>query len=366
MEKVLVFGMGNLFREKEIYVRENFEIRGFLDNRVGRDSFIDGNNKLPVYHPEDKKHYLKNDIKIVLMSYQYHSMWDQLKKLGIDGDRILFGIMFPPLSNKGRILFDKGRLAIEDGEIVYLGESDEKIFVQNYEELEEVASVFLRDAYRKKYPLIHEIAKMNIKPVSRKFGLERGKAIDRYYIEQFLYKNESFIHGDCLEVADNTYTLKYGGTKVKNSYILHVKGWGENAIKGNFETGEGIEENRYDCAIITQTLMYTFDLRKSVENIYRLLKKNGSALITVAGIAQISRYDADIWGSYYGFHEDAMRKLFEPLFGRENVIVQTYGNVKTSIALLYGMCQEDLKIEDFEVNDKDYPVIVSVIATKKE
>lgn len=30
--------------------------------------------------------------------------------------------------------------------------------------------------------------------------------------------------------------------KSKHSYIMHVNGWGKNVIKGNLESGEGIEE----------------------------------------------------------------------------------------------------------------------------
>lgn len=366
MQKVFIFGRGNLYREKAEYVGKNFDVAGFLDNQVAGEGLYCEDTKLPVYHPEKTEQYLTEDVNIVLMSYQYHAMWRQLQALGIDGGRILFGIAFPPFSEKGQALFAKGgRLVIEEGEIVYVREPEKRVIVRSHEELLETAAECLREAYREKYPLIRTIAKMDVNPASRKFGLERGSSVDRYYVERFLEKNKGLIHGDCLEIAENTYTVKYGGDSVKNSYILHVKGWGENAIKGNFETGEGIEENRYDCAVITQTIMYTFDLQSAAGNIHKMLKKGGSALITAAGIAQVSRYDADIWGSYYGFHEDAMRKLFEPLFGRENVRVRTYGNVKTAIALLYGMCQEDLKPEDFETDDRDYPVIVSVVVTKR-
>ena len=79
----------------------------------------------------------------------------------------------------------------------------------------------------------------------------------------------------------------------------------------------------------------------------------------------MGRYDADSWGSYFSFHKDAMKALFEPLFGEENVKVQSYGNVKTAMAMLYGMCKEELTDSDFEVSDEDYPVILSVALKKK-
>ncbi len=363
MQRVLIFGRGKLYKEKETHIRENFEIVGFLDNNVTEDGSMDGNTNISVYHPKNSVCYLEDDVKIVLMSNQYHSMWQQLQNMGISGDKILFGITFPPYSEKMELLFKMGKMIIEDKDITYIKNDGDKSIIQSHSQLQEIANRCLREKYRIEYPLIDVIAKMDTKPSSRRFGLERGTAIDRYYIERFLEQNSAFIRGDCLEIAENTYTLKYGKDMVDNAYILHLMG-GEGFIKGNLETGEGIEENKYDCAIITQTLMFIFDIRKAANNIYKMLKRNGTALITVAGISQISRYDADLWGSYYGFYKDTMKSLFEQMFGIENVKVQSYGNVKTAIAMLYGMCREELSDCDFEVSDDDYPVILTVILKK--
>lgn len=300
------------------------------------------------------------------MSYQYVSMWKQLCELGINSERIRFGVTFPPVLDSELYLFSDGKyLAIEDDRVVYCIDNAQRVLVKDHRQVQEIAKKLVREHYRSKYPIINAIAQMDTEPISRKFGMERGSAIDRYYIEYFLKNNKDLIHGDCLEIAENTYTLKYGENRIKNSYILHLKGWGENVIKGDLETGEGIREAQYDCAIITQTLMFIYDIKKVAENIYRMLKKGGSALLTVSGISQISRYDADLWGSCYGFHVDAMKKLFEPLFGEENVRIETYGNMKVAVAMLCGLCQEDLTEEDFKAVDRDYPIIISVILKKK-
>lgn len=44
--------------------------------------------------------------------------------------------------------------------------------------------------------------------------------------------------------------------------------------------------------------------------------------------------------------------------------ISVYGNVKTAAAMLYGLCSEDLQPEDFEVHDKDYPVIIGIALHK--
>lgn len=366
MQKVVVFGRGQLYKQKEEYLRENYIIKGFLDNEIREYEKGNGSTEVSVYSPQNKESYLEEDLFIILMSYSYVSMWKQLSEIGINKERIIFGVTFPPLSDCESTLFaDGGRLLAEEGGKVYYYRGNEKTEVKSHGHIREKGKQSLREQYKKDYPIINAISKMNVTPVSREFGLERGRAIDRYYIEYFLDKHKSLIRGDCLEIAENTYTLQYGEDRVKKAHILHLKGWGENVIRGNLETGEGIEENKYDCAIITQTLMFIFDIKKVAENIYKLLKKGGDALITVAGISQKSRYDADCWGSYYGFHEDAMKALFEPAFGIENVKVEAYGNVKTAIALLCGLCYEDLQNEDFSYQDSDYPLIVSVLLHKE-
>lgn len=367
MQKVVIFGRGQLYKQKEKYLKKNYMIKGFLDNGIKENEIENQNTDVPVYCPKNTDFYLEEDLFIILMSYSYASMWRQLNELGISKKRILFGVTFPPFSDCEAILFsDGGRLlAKEDGKVYYYNHN-EKTEVKSHREIQEKAKQFLREKFRRDYPIINAISKMDAIPVSREFGLERGTAIDRYYIEHFLEKHKNLIRGDCLEIAENTYTLRYGEDRVKKADMLHLKGWGENVIKGNLETGEGIEEEKYDCAVITQTLMLIFDIRQAAENIYKLLKKGGNALITVAGISQISRYDADLWGSYYGFHEDTMKALFEPVFGKENVKVETYGNVKTAIALLCGLCREDLCDRDFSYHDRDYPLIVTVLLHKGE
>lgn len=360
MQKVLIFGVGNMYKEKEEYIRKKFEIVGFLDNKV-KDTV----DEYQVCSPQKIEQYLTENVQVLLMSYQYVSMWKQLQRLGVDGRKILFGVMIPPYPEMEQILYEEGRyLTIDNDNVVYFINPDEKVIIQDHMQMKEIAKRLMREKFRKNYPMINTIAQMDAQPASREFGLERGSSVDRYYIEQFLEKNKEFIHGDCIEIAENTYTLRYGENRVKSAYMLHVCGWGKDTITGNLETGEGIEECKYDCAIITQTLMCIYDIRKVVENIYKMLKKGGHALLTVSGISQVSRYDADRWGFYYGFHKGAMEKLFVPVFGNANVKVQTYGNVKIAMALLYGLCQEDLAAEDFEIVDEDYPVIISVILHK--
>lgn len=102
---------------------------------------------------------------------------------------------------------------------------------------------------------------------------ERGKAVDRVYIEKFLEANLEDIRGTVMEIESDDYIKQFGGNRVTEEIILHVKGWGgKNVLKGNFETGEGLKEDMVDCLICTQTLQYIYDLRSAAHNICKILK----------------------------------------------------------------------------------------------
>lgn len=364
MQRIIIFGTGRFYQNREYSVKQKYEIAAFLDNKINKGEKVYYKDTLvPIYNPEHIK--LLEKCLILIMTRQFVDVCMQLLQLGVDEERILFGVVLFPQSGVEQTAFYDGKgMEVEEGEVVLRLKNNGKYIIRNEGEYEKAVVEYAREKVREKNPMIGMISDMPLTPISHTFGSERGKPIDRYYIEKFLKENKEYIAGDILEIAETTYSVKYGEDRIRKAYMLHVEGWGENAIRGNLETGEGIEENRFDAAIITQTLMFIYDIRSAAQNIYKMLKPGGTALITVSGISQISRFDADNWGSYYSFHEDAMRRLFEPTFGKGKVKVVSYGNVKTAIALLYGLCCEDLEESDFRLNDSDYPLIIGAVLHK--
>lgn len=203
-------------------------------------------------------------------------------------------------------------------------------------------------------------------PVSRLFGAERGLPIDRYFIERFLNEHAALIRGRVLEVADRSYTISFGGGRVTSSDVLHATVENPNAtIVGDLESGTGIPLGAFDAAILTQVLMCTFDLPAVVRTIHGMLAPGGSALITVPSISAISRYDADRWGDYWRFTEQSAARLFERDFGTANVHVQSFGNALVAHAFLAGMAKEELCEDELAAHDRDYPIVIAVVATKR-
>ena len=202
-------------------------------------------------------------------------------------------------------------------------------------------------------------------PISRVFGLNRGQSIDRYYIERFLNTHALEIHGHVLEIADNKYTCKFGGSHVTKSDVLHVLENNPQAtIVADLTHADNISTNTFDCIICTQTLQFIYDVRSAICTLNRILKPGGILLVTVPGISQISQYDMDRWGEYWRFTTLSAKYLFEEIFGKSNVSVQAYGNVLVASSFLYGLAAEELTLKELNYNDQDYEMLISIRAVK--
>jgi SAM-dependent methyltransferase len=206
----------------------------------------------------------------------------------------------------------------------------------------------------------------HIEPVSRQFGLDRGSPIDRYYIESFLSLCKDDIRGYVLEIADDTYTLKFGGDRVTHSDVLNAAKGNSRALVVDLTRAEQIPSQTYDCIIFTQTLQMIFDVRTALRNLCRMLKPGGVLLATLPGISQISRYDMDRWGDFWRFTTLSARRLFEEAFPSANVTVQSYGNVLVAVAFLHGLANEELRKAELDYRDPDYEVLITVRVMKPQ
>lgn len=205
------------------------------------------------------------------------------------------------------------------------------------------------------------------KPASRKFAFDRGTPIDRFLIERFLEAHSADIQGRVLEVADRGYTSRFGGERVTRSDVLHaVAGNPEATIVGDLATGGGLPWESFDCLILTQTLHVIYDIHAAVKNVHRMLKPGGVALVTIPGISQISRYDADRWGDFWRMTPDSAGRLFAEAFIAGGVGVESHGNVRLAAAYLYGLAAEEIPTSALTEQDRDYPLLICIRAVKQK
>jgi hypothetical protein len=204
-------------------------------------------------------------------------------------------------------------------------------------------------------------------PVSRTFGFDRGKPVDRWYIERFLAEHADEVRGRVLEVAEPTYTQWYGGEAVTQSDVLFAApGNPEATVVGDLATGQGLPRGAYDCFVMTQTLQVIYDVAGAVRGTRDVLATNGVLLATVPGISQISREDRRDWGDWWRFTSDSARRLFGDAYGAENVEVQAHGNVLSAACFLYGFAAEELSEAELAHRDPDFEMLMTIRAVKRD
>ena len=204
------------------------------------------------------------------------------------------------------------------------------------------------------------------KPLSKKFGYDRGGPVDRYYIERFLEQEAEWIRGSVMEIQENEYTMKYGRNKVTRSEILDVNRNNTNAtIIADLSNAPELPDNSFDCLIITQTLQLIYDFKNALRTCRRLLKPKGTLLLTVPGITPIdSKRLGHTW--YWSFTHASMKRIMEETFRDDSVEIHSFGNVLSATAFLYGMGRSELTTQQLDVNDPNLQVIITVKAVRKD
>lgn len=204
-----------------------------------------------------------------------------------------------------------------------------------------------------------------LKPIATDYGNSRGLEIDRYYIEKFLSEHAADIRGRVLEIKHNTYTLKFGGDRVTKSDVLHkVEGNPHATIVADLSNANHLPSDTFDTIIFTQTLQFIYDIHATIATLYRILKPGGILLATASGMAQISREDFELWGEYWRLTSLSARRLLEEVFPKENITVNSYGNVLVAISFLEGLAVEDLRGRELDAADPNYEVLIAMRAFK--
>ena len=163
----------------------------------------------------------------------------------------------------------------------------------------------------------------------------------------------------------NELTRQYGGGRVEVSDVLHIADAGPPVtIVGDLVGGAGLPSNHFDCAVVTQTLQFIYDIHAVVRTLHRILKPGGVALVTVPGITKLSPEDMERWGQYWSFTSRSARQLFEEAFAPVDVTVEAGGNVLAAAGFLYGIASEELSAAELDHTDGQFEVVIGIRARK--
>ncbi len=202
-------------------------------------------------------------------------------------------------------------------------------------------------------------------PIDPNWGFERGTPIDRVYVERFVGSHAADIRGRVLEIAAPDYTTRFGSGVERVDILMAKEGNPEATIVGDLADAPHIPSDTFDCAIVTQTLQFVYDVRAALATLHRILAPGGVLLATVPGITKISPPEDEEYGEWWHYTGRSARRLAEEAFGDGSVEVETYGNVLTAAGFLYGLAASDLKQDELDAPRPLYEVIVGVRAVKR-
>jgi len=202
-------------------------------------------------------------------------------------------------------------------------------------------------------------------PIDPNWGYERGTPIDRVYVERFVGAHAADIRGRVLEIAAPDYTTRFGTGVERSDIMMATEGNPQATIVGDLADAPHIPSDAFDCAIVTQTLQFVYDVRAALATLHRILAPGGVLLATVPGITRISPPEDAEFGEWWHYTARSGRRLAEEAFGAGNVDARSYGNVLSAAGFLYGLAASDLTSEELDARDPLYEVIVGVRAVKR-
>jgi SAM-dependent methyltransferase len=201
-------------------------------------------------------------------------------------------------------------------------------------------------------------------PIDPNWGFERGTPIDRVYVERFVGGHRADIRGRVLEIAAPDYTSRFGSGVTHVDILMAEEGNPQATIVADLTDAPQIPDDAFDCAIVTQTLQFVYDVRAALATLHRILVPGGVLLATVPGITKISPPEDEVWGEWWHYTARSARRLAEEAFGEGNVEVEAFGNVLSATGFLYGLAAADLKPEELEARDRLYEVVIGIRAVK--
>lgn len=211
-----------------------------------------------------------------------------------------------------------------------------------------------------------------LRPYSDIWGLDRGTPIEVHYIQEFLAAHAGNIRGHTLETGEPRYSRRYGGDGVSRVDVLNLlPGNPAATIVGDLVSGRGIPRDEFDCIILTNTLLLVYDVRSALATCFAALRPGGTLLAHFTGLMRRA-YNVRSWGppgwqgegDYWRFTVSSARRLTEEHFPPENVSVFWKGNVWVAAASLYGLAKEELRAQDLDHADSNFPVFIGVRAIK--
>jgi hypothetical protein len=201
-------------------------------------------------------------------------------------------------------------------------------------------------------------------PFATDYGYSRGTPVDRVYIERFLEANASLIRGDVLEVKDDGYTRRFGGTRVSTAHVVDIDPTNARAtIVGDLAVAGTLPADGFDCVVLTQVVQFIEDIDAALANVWASLRSGGSLLVTVP-TTTMTLPELGPEGDYWRFTSGGLATVLRRTCPGGEVVTEGDGNVLAAVAFLMGLPAEELRPEELGQRDRLFEIVACGRARK--
>jgi glycosyltransferase involved in cell wall biosynthesis len=232
----------------------------------------------------------------------------------------------------------------------------------------EVAAISLVDLSGKTPRTLQPVATLGrlsmdtgVRPLSYWWGTDRGLAVHRYYLDQFLTEWKADIQGRCLEFQDPQYTPKVGEGAVTSLDILHLDHSNPQAtLIADLTKPNQLESDWFDCIVCSHVLHCIFNVGEAISELFRILKPGG---VLLAAVPHISMYGPE-YREMWRFTPQCLAALLAPKFGQDRLQIRAYGNSLTAAGEIRGVVSSEFLPWELDHHDPRFPVEVCARAQK--
>jgi SAM-dependent methyltransferase len=215
-----------------------------------------------------------------------------------------------------------------------------------------------------RYPFrfIHSRSRMLYgRPLSTRWGFDRGLPAHRYYINLFLQEFAADIKGRCLEFQDRTYLSQFADPRSTQQEVIHLDESNPIAtIVADISQPNDIADDSFDCIVCTHVLHLIYDFGAAIAGLHRILKPGGVLLAAVPQISMCDEAEHEFWR----FTRLGLEQALSKSFGPRQVATRVYGNSIVAAGELRGMIADEFTRSELNSHDACFAVEVCGRAVK--
>lgn len=135
-------------------------------------------------------------------------------------------------------------------------------------------------------------------------------------------------------------------------------------VYADLTDSRSLPANKYDCIVLTQTLQFIPVYGSVLNNLRKMLKRNGVLLATFSAASKIDNGFRPISDDLWRFTPASGNLIFSEYFSKKKLTIKAYGNILATVAFLYGISTEELTHEELDYHDPLFPLLGCVRAQK--